>query len=143
MNSYQKIQAILKECKSKNQKFSDPELLEVLYSLKAVSENLELLLPLIKNNSNTETRLLKIERQLTLRQLHIFKLIGSGLSSKEIAVSLKISIDTVKTHRQNIIRKLKLQGAGQLQRVSSIYYFTSLKKEPFDNYLVKKNKNFH
>ncbi len=64
---------------------------------------------------------------LTKRQYHIFILIGKGLHSKQIAEELHISLNTVTTHRKNIIKRLKLKGTGQLQRIAqkhvlSAYY---------------------
>ena len=53
---------------------------------------------------------------LTKRQLQILKLIGDGLSSREIADKLSIGVYTVDTHRKNMSRILGLQGRGELMR---------------------------
>ena len=53
---------------------------------------------------------------LTKRQLQILKLIGDGLSSREIADKLSIGVYTVDTHRKNMSRILGLQGRGELIR---------------------------
>ncbi|MEC9094817.1 MAG: LuxR C-terminal-related transcriptional regulator [Planctomycetota bacterium] len=37
-----------------------------------------------------------------------------GLSNKEIGISLKISIETVKEHVQNILRKMDATGRTQV-----------------------------
>jgi DNA-binding NarL/FixJ family response regulator len=42
------------------------------------------------------------------------QLIKEGLSSKEIARSLDISLKTVEVHRYNILRKLKLKNTASL-----------------------------
>ncbi len=42
---------------------------------------------------------------LTLRERQILSLIGEGLSSNEIANRIKLSTNTVCTHRKNILRK--------------------------------------
>lgn len=47
---------------------------------------------------------------LTRTEMKICKLIQSGLSSKEIALKLNISFETIQTHRKNIRKKLGLQG---------------------------------
>jgi DNA-binding NarL/FixJ family response regulator len=52
--------------------------------------------------------------ELTDRELHVFQLIGSGLSTREIAGQLNLSIKTIETHRENIKRKLNLRGASEL-----------------------------
>ncbi|MFN3190443.1 MAG: response regulator [Aureliella sp.] len=43
---------------------------------------------------------------LTNRELQVLRHIALGLSNKEIGTSLKISVETVKEHVQNILRKL-------------------------------------
>lgn len=49
--------------------------------------------------------LLRIGSVLSKRELEIIKLIASGLSSKEIAQKIFLSVTTVNTHRQNITKK--------------------------------------
>ena len=49
------------------------------------------------------------ESPLTGRELQVLRHIAFGMSNKEIARSLKISIDTVKEHVQNILRKTGLR----------------------------------
>lgn len=46
------------------------------------------------------------EVPLTNRELQVLRHIALGLSNKEIGVSLNISVETVKEHVQNILRKL-------------------------------------
>jgi DNA-binding NarL/FixJ family response regulator len=53
---------------------------------------------------------------LTDRELEVFQLLGAGLSTKQIAAQLSLSIKTIETHRQSIKHKLGLQGAGELVR---------------------------
>lgn len=55
-----------------------------------------------------------IAMQLTNRELHIFQLMGVGWSTREIAAFLNRSIKTIESHRENIKRKLQLEGAAQL-----------------------------
>ncbi len=50
---------------------------------------------------------------LTATEMRIASMVKNGMTSREIAQQLNISIDTVKTHRRNIRRKLKLTGSGQ------------------------------
>ena len=49
------------------------------------------------------------ESPLTGRELQVLRHIAFGMSNKEIARSLKISVDTVKEHVQNILRKIGLR----------------------------------
>ena len=52
-----------------------------------------------------DKELLKIGSIYSERELEILKLIESGLSSKEIATKLFLSVHTVNTHRTNILEK--------------------------------------
>jgi DNA-binding NarL/FixJ family response regulator len=51
---------------------------------------------------------------LTEREIQIINHIREGLSSKEIATKLKISLKTVEVHRHNILKKLKLKNSASL-----------------------------
>lgn len=51
---------------------------------------------------------------LTVREIEVIKLVAEGKSSKEIAELLYISIPTVRTHRHNIKRKLKVKKSADL-----------------------------
>ncbi len=46
-------------------------------------------------------------QKLSTREIEILKLISCGLTSKEVASRLFISINTVETHRKHILKKLK------------------------------------
>jgi two-component system response regulator NreC len=52
--------------------------------------------------------------KLTDRELHVLQLLGAGLSTRKVAVELKVSFKTVESHRENIKRKLGLKGAAEL-----------------------------
>jgi DNA-binding NarL/FixJ family response regulator len=51
---------------------------------------------------------------LTDREIQIINLIKEGLSSKEIANNLNISLKTVEVHRHNVLKKLKLKNSASL-----------------------------
>ena len=51
---------------------------------------------------------------LSRREIDIVKLIKEGLSSKEIALQLDISLKTVEVHRYNILKKLNLKNTAAL-----------------------------
>jgi DNA-binding NarL/FixJ family response regulator len=51
---------------------------------------------------------------LSMRECEILACIAKGQASKQIARELGLSIRTVETHRQNIKRKLNLEGQGEL-----------------------------
>ena len=50
---------------------------------------------------------------LTNRELQVLRHVALGLSNREIGQSLKISIETVKEHVQNILRKLDVNDRTQ------------------------------
>jgi DNA-binding NarL/FixJ family response regulator len=53
---------------------------------------------------------------LTPREEHVLSLVTEGLSSKEIARTLGLSVKTVETHRSNFMRKLDLHSVGAVVR---------------------------
>ena len=54
-----------------------------------------------------------VER-LSDREIEVFRLIGQGTSTRQIAEKLHLSVKTVETHCQRIKTKLNLEGATQL-----------------------------
>jgi two-component system, NarL family, invasion response regulator UvrY len=52
--------------------------------------------------------------QLSEREIEVINQIRDGLSSKEIADKLAISIKTVEVHRHNILKKLKVKNTASL-----------------------------
>jgi len=53
---------------------------------------------------------------LSNRELEVFKMIGNGKTTAEIAKTLHLSVKTIETHRQRIKSKLQLGNASQLVR---------------------------
>ena len=51
---------------------------------------------------------------LSLRESQILAALGKGHASRQIAQDLDLSVRTVETHRQNIRRKLNLEGQAEL-----------------------------
>lgn len=95
---------------------------EVLEALKKVSKGKQYI------DTNLNTNALELEKTtkkttkkksiLTSRQIEIIELIALGKSTREIAEKLFIGVQTVETHRKNIIRVLGLRGKGELLRYS-------------------------
>lgn len=56
--------------------------------------------------------------QLTDRELEIFRLIGTGVSTGAIAEQLFLSTHTIDTHRENIKRKLGAKSGAELNRLA-------------------------
>ena len=53
---------------------------------------------------------------LTSREREILQLIAEGLTSREIAAHVYLSIKTVETHRRNIMQKLNMRSIADLTR---------------------------
>lgn len=51
---------------------------------------------------------------LTERERQIYQLLAEGLSNKDVADRLHVSINTVTTHRARIMEKLELKGVAEL-----------------------------
>jgi len=52
--------------------------------------------------------------RLSDRELHVLRLLGAGMSTREIAAELTLSIKTVETYRQNLKHKLGLGNSAEL-----------------------------
>ncbi len=65
------------------------------------------------NRFKNEQKLLEDE-ELTQREIEVLKLLAIGLSNKEIADKLFISIKTVDTHRSHIMQKLHLKNSAEI-----------------------------
>lgn len=64
---------------------------------------------------------------LTNRELEVFRLMGEGLDSKEIASRLNLSMKTVGTHRENIKEKLQLKHYTELVK-AAVHWVYEIKK---------------
>jgi DNA-binding NarL/FixJ family response regulator len=58
----------------------------------------------------------KIPDELTKRELEVLKLVAQGMTNKQIAESLFISVKTVETHKSHILDKLGLSNSAELMR---------------------------
>lgn len=59
---------------------------------------------------------------LSNQELCVFRLLGSGLGSAEIAAKLGVSVKTVSTYRERIKNKLNLQNARELERGAEAFF---------------------
>ena len=55
---------------------------------------------------------------LSDRELEVFRLIGQGLTTSEVAGRLHRSVNTIESHREKIKDKLGLKNAGELNRTA-------------------------
>jgi DNA-binding NarL/FixJ family response regulator len=63
---------------------------------------------------------------LSAKEQEVLELLGQGLSNEEAAPMLALSVETVNTHRKNIMRKLGLHNALQVQSYALKHGFTSV-----------------
>ena len=65
--------------------------------------------------------------QLTRRELQVLKALGEGLSNKEIAERLHMSVDTERTHMMNILTKLGVHSRLQALLFAARYGLVELR----------------
>lgn len=105
------------------------ERFQQIKGLERYKADLDLLVSHIENLTSNFTDDIKLFTSLSKSELRIVSMIRSGMLSREIANHLYISLDTVKSHRKNIRKKLNLRNP-------SINLKTYL-EEPDSSILVK------
>ena len=68
-------------------------------------------------------------KRLTNRELEVFRLIGRGFSTRDIAGKLNLSIKTIGTYRERIKEKLGLRNATELVRLA-VHWENTAKIKP-------------
>jgi DNA-binding NarL/FixJ family response regulator len=58
---------------------------------------------------------------LSDRELEIFQMVGQGMTTRQVANSLHLSVKTVETHRENIKAKLRLANSAELTRQAVLW----------------------
>ncbi len=69
---------------------------------------------------------ISLAAQLTSREREVLQLIAEGLKTKEIADRIHLSVKTVETHRQQIMRKLNATSVAELTKIALREGLTSL-----------------
>ncbi|MDB6024736.1 MAG: Two component transcriptional regulator, LuxR family [Verrucomicrobiales bacterium] len=88
---------------------------QVLSGQIAVSEKISAKILEVFSGRGAEAASSPVEN-LTDREFEVFQNIGAGLSTKEIAVQMRVSSKTVEVHRINVKAKLKLKTSAELIR---------------------------
>jgi two-component system nitrate/nitrite response regulator NarL len=96
---------------------------ETLFS----SEELVELLRLAGQSREEERQARANIEQLTPREMEVLKALGRGLSNKEIAQSLHMSVDTERTHMMNILSKLGVHSRLQALLFAARYGIIELR----------------
>lgn len=65
---------------------------------------------------------------LTQREREVLQVLAEGMSTKEIAYHLNVSVKTVETHRRNIMEKLNIHSISELVKYAIREGLTSLEK---------------
>jgi DNA-binding NarL/FixJ family response regulator len=90
---------------------------DLLYAIRAVSSGGKFISPLISDKVlNVYAAREHKDDILTARETIILRLIASGLTNKQIADKLSISVKTVDTHRTKIMQKLNARKTADLVR---------------------------
>ena len=125
MDTLQSILSNFKSIQEKNKHLNYQETLIVFKALKQISVEQNIIDKFIRliNFSEENSQIIK---NLSRREVEIFKLVGLGLSSREISETLSIHESTVSTHRKHIIKKLEISGVGQLHKEAYQYLQSQL-----------------
>lgn len=97
---------------------------ELLKAIKAIREGNKFISSLLSSELADLVTATSQTGSLTLREREVIKLVAEGKSSREIADLLHISIFTVRRHRENIIRKLNLNGMADLVKYAIDHGYT-------------------
>ena len=77
----------------------------------------------------------KSKKTLTNRETEVIIHIANGLTNREIADTLLISIKTVEKHRQNLMDKFDLRNTAAITRYAIANRFIKLEKFPPEAYI--------
>ncbi len=90
---------------------------DLLYAVRAVSSGGTFISPSVSERIlKTPATEKEYPETLTIREREVLRLIASGLTNKQIAQQLFISVKTVETHRTNIMQKLDVHTTADLVR---------------------------
>ena len=67
--------------------------------------------------------------ELSNREMHVFQLLGSGLTNRQIAASLDLSVKTVESHQENIKHRLYASSCAEVRKRAAKWMEQSLNAE--------------
>lgn len=114
------IEAGVGACVTGNQKLTElVNTLQMVCNDQATASGRVTQLVLRDINRLTRQRVASPETRLTAREKEILRLVGSGLSNKEIAHNLRISLNTVKNHVHHMLEKLQVRSRHEASWLQS------------------------
>ncbi len=106
---------------------------ELVLAIRTLAENRTYLSPgvtdaVIKDfvNHRPEESEVSVYSLLTGRQREVLQLTAEGMSTREIAEQLRVSVKTVETHRQKIMAKLEVHSIAELTKYAVREGLTSI-----------------
>ncbi len=94
--------------------FFDNSTLKLFDDTFSITDDILSIVRKIKNTGNTNMLNGQQNSQLSEREIDVLKLLAKGLSNKEIADKLNISVHTVNSHRKNIMDKTEIRSIAGL-----------------------------
>lgn len=120
------IQNRLKEFTNLKKQYSETRWIGIIYAyydnlilkqfdnLFPITEDVSKIIRIINKICNNKTTAQQQNEQLTERETDVLKWLAKGLSNKEIADKLNVSIHTINTHRKNIMDKTSIRSLAGL-----------------------------
>ncbi|MBN2165193.1 MAG: hypothetical protein JW717_02840 [Marinilabiliaceae bacterium] len=94
--------------------YYDNSILKQFDNLFPITEEVTKVIRIINKICNNKTSCKQQNEHLTERETDVLKWLAKGLSNKEIASKLNVSIHTVNTHRKNIMDKTSIRSLAGL-----------------------------
>lgn len=94
--------------------YSGDELLDVIEQIDASDFYLSKGISITDDTKKEFDGSFAVTSQLSPKEIEIIKYVAKGLSSKDIADALFLSVHTVDTHRRNLLKKLRLNNTASL-----------------------------
>lgn len=94
--------------------FYDNSILKLFDNVFSITEDISKIIRIINKTCNNKSSDNLKDEYLTERETHVLQWLAKGLSNKEIADKLNVSIHTVNTHRKNIMCKTCIHSLAGL-----------------------------
>ncbi len=107
--------------------------MDLLTALRTVSKGGSYLSPSVsdrllsrlqKPNGNQEAQTARVLDVLSPRELQILRLVAEGKSSKEVALLLNLSLETVRSYRKSMMKKLQVNNAAGVTQLAITHGLT-------------------